>query len=647
MGSLPGRVPLVIGVTGHRDLRPQDVPLLEREVGAIITRLRRDYIGEDGETPLILISALAEGADCVVARVALELGVRLIAPLPMPVTEYRRDFEPGLTPGAVAEFDRLLAQSSATPVMSFTAGNSLEAVRLDENKRAEQYRAVGLFIVQHSDVLIALWDGNENDKAAGGTGEVVTFKREGIPLTVSGSAHASLDGSEIGPVIHVVTPRRKAGSPASDVSVRAWGSEIISRRRGAFFRRHIDLIGEFAANLFGHEQKSTTSNLPLNDRRDLEAWETFNSLITLTREFNGDAATLAAMADGSLQTASSIDNLFTDPDDGRVNGDAKQRALTAAPYWCQLYGIADTLANNRQVQFRRDWKLLFTLSFLAFVFFALFSHVGRASNWLLGGYTVAVAIIFYVFIRAQLRRDQERFLDYRALAEALRVAVYWNILGIDRHRPSEERETLATDADTMGMLASCYPIKQPSELAWIKICLRKLELWYRAEAKSTKRRTDPEAYVVARRFWVYGQLSYFKRQGIHHNRRAEILEGWALVVLFVTPFFLVPLLISAIGEGQYLGLRLHDVFLIAIGILPGLAATLTSYSERLALKAQARQYDRMRTLFKRAYDLLPEVVDGSSEHYILSLYRELGTEAMKENADWVAIYRQRPIRPVQ
>jgi hypothetical protein len=30
-----------------------------------------------------------------------------------------------------------------------------------------------------------------------------------------------------------------------------------------------------------------------------------------------------------------------------------------------------------------------------------------------------------------------------------------------------------------------------------------------------------------------------------------------------------------------------------------------------------------------------------------ALYRELGMEAMKENAEWVAIYRQRPIQPPQ
>jgi len=31
----------------------------------------------------------------------------------------------------------------------------------------------------------------------------------------------------------------------------------------------------------------------------------------------------------------------------------------------------------------------------------------------------------------------------------------------------------------------------------------------------------------------------------------------------------------------------------------------------------------------------------------LGLYRQLGTEAMQENSEWVAIYRQRPIQPLQ
>ena len=36
MQSLPDRLPLVIGVTGHRDLREEDLSRLEAEVAGII-----------------------------------------------------------------------------------------------------------------------------------------------------------------------------------------------------------------------------------------------------------------------------------------------------------------------------------------------------------------------------------------------------------------------------------------------------------------------------------------------------------------------------------------------------------------------------------------------------------------------------------
>src|SRR5258708_20873104 len=96
MQPLPDRLPLVIGVTGHRDLRDEDVPKLEAEVAAIIAGLRLDYLEGDSETPIIVLSALAEGADRLVARVALAQGARLLPPLPLPPQEYCRDFEPGL-----------------------------------------------------------------------------------------------------------------------------------------------------------------------------------------------------------------------------------------------------------------------------------------------------------------------------------------------------------------------------------------------------------------------------------------------------------------------------------------------------------------------------------------------------------------------
>src|SRR5947209_4846429 len=292
MDPHPDRLPLVIGVTGHRDLRDQDVPVLEREVAAIIERLRHDYLHGDSETPIVVLSSLAEGADRLVARLALAHGVRLIAPMPMPIDEYRRDFEPGLKAGNAVEFEALLAQAIAAPEVPFTPGNSLATVRADATKREEQYRAAGLFIAQHANVLIALWDGDGTAMRPGGTAEVVAFKRRGIPLDILGSARASLDASEIGPVIHVVTPRQRETSAAEAVSVRPWGHAVIRRCLGAWPLRVLDAARVFLANVLGRDAADRREHLGEEQRRELESWEIFEALITLTRTFNRDAARL-------------------------------------------------------------------------------------------------------------------------------------------------------------------------------------------------------------------------------------------------------------------------------------------------------------------------------------------------------------------
>src|ERR1051326_1346986 len=192
MDQMPYRLPLVIGATGHRDLRDEDIPALERAVGEIIKRLKRDYLGRQKETPLIVLSSLAEGADRLIARVAMRLGAKLIAPLPMEPDEYRRDFEPGIKPDAAAEFGRMKGDALAAPVMRLAEGNAPENVR-EEARRALQDREVGPFLARHSRVLTALRTGHEPAPAAGGPAEPARFKPNATPLEAPRSAGASLD----------------------------------------------------------------------------------------------------------------------------------------------------------------------------------------------------------------------------------------------------------------------------------------------------------------------------------------------------------------------------------------------------------------------------------------------------------------------
>ena len=143
-----------------------------------------------------------------------------------------------------------------------------------------------------------------------------------------------------------------------------------------------------------------------------------------------------------------------------------------------------------------------------------------------------------------------------------------------------------------------------------------------------------------------GQLAFFRRGAARHTRFADKLENSALVLLAVSPFLLVPFVIAFTPPpaGGHEGV-LRQVLLLVSGLLPGLGTALNGYSDKLALKAQARQYDRMRMLFERALALLPERIDARTATQVRALYFELGAEALKEQAEWVAIYRQRPIEP--
>ena len=83
-----GLLPLVVGVTGHRDLAAGEIPAIAQRVRELFNRLQRAY----PHTPIVLLSSLAEGADRLVARTALECGAQLYVVLPMQVVEYERDF---------------------------------------------------------------------------------------------------------------------------------------------------------------------------------------------------------------------------------------------------------------------------------------------------------------------------------------------------------------------------------------------------------------------------------------------------------------------------------------------------------------------------------------------------------------------------
>ncbi|MGA2170138.1 MAG: hypothetical protein ABSG62_18225 [Terracidiphilus sp.] len=176
-----------IGVTGHRKL--DDPAALQALVkGAIETQVENlfpkkskesiDRVRQAGTTAIsyCVLSPLAEGADRVVAQAVLEEpGARLDAVLPLTIEDYLEDFE---TEESRTEFNGLL-ERCRKPV--FLRTRRIQDDRHDpvaQNElRRDAYTEVGRYVVDHCDVLIAVWDGQPS-RGRGGTAEIVQYAEE-------------------------------------------------------------------------------------------------------------------------------------------------------------------------------------------------------------------------------------------------------------------------------------------------------------------------------------------------------------------------------------------------------------------------------------------------------------------------------------
>lgn len=153
---------LCVGVTGHRteglSKAGYNSEKLSRSIRDILTQVKDIARNAIGEPVLRVVSPLAEGADRFVAEEALALSYSLQSPLPFPRHEYEKDFT---TPESRAVFNALLERSSEVV--------ELPGSRSDAN---EAYEAVGRWVLSHSDILLAIWDGRLA-AGRGGTGQIV------------------------------------------------------------------------------------------------------------------------------------------------------------------------------------------------------------------------------------------------------------------------------------------------------------------------------------------------------------------------------------------------------------------------------------------------------------------------------------------
>jgi len=562
-----GPLPIAVSITGHRDLCPGDLGRIEALVREIFEDLRRRY----PHSPLILLSALADGADRLGARVALECSARLIAPLPMPRALYEKDF----SEDSRKDFAELLDLADEWFELPLLPGYTEDDVREYGPPRDSQYAYVGAYLARHSQMIIALWDGVPIN-LVGGTAFVVEFQLKGIPppyVPMSGR----FSPAETGPVYHIITPRLSNPNPM--------GEPCTLRK----------IYPE------GHDSTA-------------EAEKAFERILQNIDEFNRDAMNLGPrLAD---QRKLSKGYLVT-VEESRVMNTEFIATL-------EQYAIADSLALYYRRLTVRTLKILFVVALLATGIFDLYLYFMIRTPIVLTIFFAMLVFAYFLYHIAGRLKFQHKYLDYRALAEGLRVQLFWRLAGVD------------------DSVADNYLSEQRSELDWIRHALRIWSVPRRKKGGTLASSPAPKGsghWQTILKDWVSAQYSYFFRSSKREQNRLQTIHRWGNI------FFLSGLGMAAFHAVYQFTVSDQPLMrLLYVGsIAPIIAGLLFGYAQKMALSDHAKQYERMGTLFARAKKSMETLLANGDVVEARDLVRDLGREALTENGQWVLIHRERPL----
>lgn len=552
------KIPITIGVTGHRDIRKQDIPRLRELVNGELQKLKKSYPDSD----FVMLNSLAEGSDQLCAEIALELGFKLIAPLPLDISEYRKDFS-----GPALEKFGALCKSAwevfTVPDMEESKeGNESSKVGKEgnegskEDSRNNSYRQAGIYISKHSQVMLALWDGSPPTAHGCGTAEAADFMLHSTYAPKYGSLFADIAE---GAVIKIATPRE--------------------------------------------------GSLPPEDSFSVKLMETVpGSLLKILSAINGFNAEATPAASTPL--------IKKEPLGGLCEKLTKIHAL---------YLKADTLSIQNRNQYLKSMKWLSIMGVLLVLGFLLYDELN--SRLMLPLYALEIAFSYLILNRSRKGRWHEKYLEYRALSETLRIQFYLGLCGVTAN------------------ICDSFTWSQKMEAVWVKKGVTGL-----LAGDSARQAVD---FDMVRAEWIDRQLDYHRSKqgetGALVSKNAGLaslilkLSIGVLMVMSVMELFFPELLTSSISYrnvGRFLlsggsdKLTVKGAGLISLGFLSSVTLFLSNYYGKLSLERKTVDHKKMAALYAAAQKKWN--TPGILIHRVAL---ELAREEIVENGVWLSYSR--------
>jgi hypothetical protein len=562
-------VPLVVAVSGHRDLVPSEVPRIRQLVREFLLELKDTC----PDRIIAVMSALAEGADRLVAEEAIALHMPLTVLVPMPTELYEKDFP---TEESRAEFRRLCAAAIDVFELPITPGNTAASIAEPGPNRSRQYAQMGVFLCAHCHVLLAIWDGKPSD-LLGGTAQVVRFHHDDVmpgytPRAASSRLVLTDDESDL--VYHIVCSRdRPDGAPEQGLDP-------------------LD-VSWFTTD----DRNPRVREMPARHRQVFER----------TNEFSRDAVANSAAIDAGKYPLLSVEQARSMPP-GLRDID-------------QVFSAADWLAIHYQRRVLLALRATHVCVLLMGVAYISYTDV-MADRWLLLlllGLMLVASGINYLARRGDWHR---KYLDYRTLAEGLRVQFYWAAAGV-------------TSGNVSKFAHDNFLQMQDPDLGWIRNVMR-----VAGTECDVRPSQDPQGVQFAIAEWIGdaegGQLGYYSRKGGDRLRQHHDTQKLGKFGLWGSAVTLVVLLF--VDAGVLESVRLPLVFGMGL-VLLGVGVR-QSYAQSTAESELIKQYEFMGRIFHNARRRIDAADDDGERRRILKL---LGDAALEEHAEWILMHRERAI----
>jgi hypothetical protein len=612
--------PLVrFGVTGHRDLA--DVEAASRSVtealGLVLLTLDsarrqgrvRHLAAPSATAPgYQIVSPLAEGADRVVASMVLSSDARLrtrrrelVVPLPFPLDYYRgTEDHPGSDcsdAASQAEFDRLHAVACWTRALHAYAPSN-------DPQRDAGYRDVGKFVVEHSDLVVALWDGVDSG-LEGGTSAVVRLALQRgipviwVPVTRKGQADKA-------------APSRQGAGPKLLLAPTTSGDELAIAVQAAFWLPS----PMAAAALSGHRKAQQPVQELLVER--LERLDELSRSASKSDQASDD------------RTAPGSDPAQAAP--------ATSDVLAAVSRWIDpTYELTDGLAKRYQFRLK-----VLTIGVYAAAATAVALGALAAILFPFGGAwrlpVVFEAIVLVALLAVQwldLRKTcRDRWVAFRAMSEYQRIGRYLALV--------TPKITSGLDLNRVVRLNAWS--SEASLIPWFGPVLERI--WDR---RPIAQFSDHDALWLRNHIvtdWIDGQITYHQGRRDYHERWDRILR-WAIRgTLFATVLAIALHAVRAYYPAFLFGRQTGSRDLISANlaflviVLTSVAAAFNGYAGQ-----QRHAYHRARfgRMARELSTIRTEVYRAISIGQLRQSISEVRRVTLSEATDWFEDMRDQEI----